>query len=235
MKTTGTDPDLEILYEDNHLLAVCKPAGLLAQEDYSGKTDLLTLCKEYLKREYHKPGNVFLGLLHRLDKPVSGVMLLAKTSKAASRISDQIRRRTVEKSYLAVVNGSLPPEGKLIHYLLKQEKQNISHVASSRAEGAKRAELIFRTLQRKEGVSLVEIDLITGRSHQIRVQFAEEGFPLWGDHKYGKGEGSEPALFAYCFKADHPTQKNRLEITANLPGHYPWNLFTAANAPSKRK
>ncbi|TVQ65415.1 MAG: RluA family pseudouridine synthase [Balneolaceae bacterium] len=226
MKTTGTDPELEIRYEDNHLLAVCKPAGVLSQEDYSGGPDVLTLCKEYLKREYHKPGNVFLGLVHRLDKPVSGVMLLAKTSKAASRISDQIRRRTVEKSYLAVVKGSAPPEGKLIHYLTKDPEKNRSHVAGPGDKGAKKAELSYQTLMRSDGYSLVEINLITGRSHQIRVQFSAAGYPLWGDHKYGKAQSGDPALFAYRIRADHPTLDQRLEITATPPHRYPWNLFS---------
>ena len=124
MKTTATDPDIEILFEDNHLLAVNKPAGLLSQEDYSGQPDLLALCKEYLKRKYNKKGNVFLGLLHRLDKPVGGVMLFAKTSKAASRISEQIRKRSIKKKYYTVVEGVSPQNGMLQDYLLKNSQTN---------------------------------------------------------------------------------------------------------------
>lgn len=225
MKTTGTQPDLEILFEDNHLLAVCKPAGVLAQEDVTGSPDVLTLCKEYLKREYNKPGNVYLGLLHRLDKPVRGIMLMAKTSKAASRLSDQIRRRSVEKSYLAVIHGSLPERGSLVHHLVKDKNKNISRISTAGTKGAKRAELTYEVLEKKEGLSLVEIQLITGRSHQIRLQCAAAGCPLWGDKKYGKGEGKEPALFAFRFRADHPTLNNRIDLSAKPPNSFPWSLF----------
>jgi 23S rRNA pseudouridine1911/1915/1917 synthase len=225
MKTTGTNPDVEIIYEDNHLLAVHKPKGMLSQEDRTGDPDLLNICKEYLKKEYKKPGNVFLGLLHRLDKPVSGVMLFAKTSKAASRISEQIRKRTVKKKYLAVAEGQLPATGLFSHYLLKDKKTNRTQTVQPGTKGAKPAELTFNLLESRGALSLVSIHLITGRAHQIRVQFAREGFPVWGDRKYGTGTHPTIALHAWKMTVEHPTLKSELTIRANPPSGNPWNEF----------
>ncbi len=225
MKTTGTNPEIEILYEDNHLLAVNKPAGLLSQEDHTGDQDLLTLCKEYLKNEYNKKGNVFLGLLHRLDKPVSGVMLFAKTSKAASRISEQIRKRSIKKSYHAVVEGESPQNGLLQDYLLKNKKTNIVSVVSKKNKAAKKAELIYQREQIKQGLSLLNITLITGRPHQIRVQFSNLGYPVYGDQKYGSKHTGKIALHASELNFSHPTLKKEKTVRANLPTGAPWNLF----------
>lgn len=225
MKTTGTKPDIEIIYEDNHLLAVDKPKGLLSQEDHTGKADLLNLCKEYIKKEYNKPGNVFLGLLHRLDKPVSGIMLFAKTSKAASRISEQIRRRTVRKTYLAVVEGKPPETGFLTHHLLKEESSNIVRAVNAGTKGAKQAELTFKVLDQKNDLALLSVNLITGRAHQIRVQFANEGYPVWGDRKYGSGNHPTIALHAWKMSIEHPTHKKEIIFTAGLPRENPWDLF----------
>lgn len=225
MNRTDTEPDIEILYEDNHLLAISKPKGLLSQEDYSGDPDVLTLCKAYLKKKYNKPGNVFLGLLHRLDRPVSGVMLLAKTSKAASRISEQIRKRIVKKRYLAIIEGEPGKQGVLIHYLVKNHKTNIVQVVSENTRNAKKAELMYRTLKTNDGLSLIQVSLITGRAHQIRVQFAEVGTPLWGDQKYGKRVESEIALHAYQFELNHPTLKKTQMFQSNPPESHPWNQF----------
>jgi len=225
MKTTGTNPDIEILYEDNHLLAVSKPKGLLSQEDYSGDVDLLSICKDYLKKEYNKPGNVFLGLLHRLDKPVSGVMLFAKTSKAAARISEQIRRRTISKTYAAVVEGHPPGHAVLTHYLHKDRDANYVKVVSPHEKGAKRAELMFRLLEQNENLALLKISLITGRAHQIRVQLAEQGYPIWGDKKYGTGNHSKIALHASELKVEHPTLKKEMVFSSKPPKDIPWNMF----------
>ncbi len=225
MKTTGTNPDIEIIYEDNHLLAVSKPRGLLSQEDYSGKPDLLNLCKEYLIREYNKPGDAFLGLLHRLDKPVSGVMLFAKTSKAAARISEQIRQRTVKKIYLAIVEGSAPKNGMLTHYLKKQKNTNFTEVVSPQTKGAKRAELMYDRLEKNGDFSLLRITLITGRPHQIRVQLAKEGLPIFGDRKYGSGKNKHIALHAGALIVKHPVLKKEVILTSKPPSVFPWTLF----------
>ncbi|MEX0647119.1 MAG: RluA family pseudouridine synthase [Balneolaceae bacterium] len=225
MKTTGTNPDIPIIYEDNHLLVVDKPAGVLSQEDRTGKPDLLTLCREYLKKEYGKPGNVFLGLLHRLDKPVSGVIMFAKTSKSASRISEQIRKRKIGKTYLTVVTGKPPENGFLDHYLLKDEKKNLVTVVERGIKRAKHSQLIFQTLEQRNNLALLKVKLITGRAHQIRVQFSTEGFPVWGDEKYGKAEANSIALHAYELTIEHPTLKKEKVFTAHPPNQKPWNGF----------
>ncbi|MDR9365118.1 MAG: RluA family pseudouridine synthase [Balneolaceae bacterium] len=225
MKTTGTDPDIEILFEDNHLLAVNKPAGLLSQEDYTGDPDLLTLCKIYLKREYDKKGNVFLGLLHRLDRPVSGVMLFAKTSKAASRLSEQIRKRSIKKSYYAVVEGVSPQNGMLQDYLLKNQTTNTVSVASSKNKDAKKAELIYQREKVENRLSLLNITLITGRPHQIRVQLSHHGYPIYGDQKYGSKHSGKISLHASELTFSHPTLKKELSVRTKLPNGFPWDFF----------
>lgn len=225
MSTTGTKLDIPIIYEDNHLLVIHKPAGLLSQEDHTGRPDALTLCKEYIKKQYDKPGNVFLGLLHRLDRPVSGVMVFAKTSKAASRISEQIRARKVRKRYRAVVNGTPPPNGVLEHHLEKDRQKNVVKVVQRPTRESKNAKLSFNTLASNGSLSLVDINLETGRAHQIRVQFADIGSPIWGDKRYGKNESGHIALHAYSFKLEHPTQKEKITFTAELPESEPWSRF----------
>ncbi len=229
MKTTGTNPDIEILFEDNHLLAVNKPSGLLSQEDHTGQPDLLNLCKEYLKKEYNKKGNVFLGLLHRLDKPVSGVMLFAKTSKAASRISEQIRKRSIKKSYYAVVEGVAPQNGMLHDYLLKNNQTNTVSVASQKNKQAKKAELIYQRQQVENNLSLLNITLITGRPHQIRVQLSNLGYPIYGDKKYGAKNGGDITLHASKLSFTHPTLKKEMSIRTNLPNGFPWDFFNNIN------
>lgn len=226
MATTGTTPNIPILYEDNHLLVVSKPAGILSQEDHTGKPDLLNLCKSYLKNEYKKPGNVFLGLLHRLDRPVSGVMVFAKTSKAASRISEQIRARKVKKTYLAVLQGDPPQNGVLEHHLLKDENTNTVKVVKNAQKQSKLAKLSFKKIDQKGDLALVEIKLETGRAHQIRVQFAEIGAPIWGDRKYGKQEKGSIALHAYQFTLDHPTQQESMTFTAKTTTQDPFRYFS---------
>lgn len=231
MNRTDTEPDIEILYEDNHILAISKPAGILSQEDYSGAPDVLSLCKTYLKKKYKKPGNVYLGLIHRLDRPVSGVMILAKTSKAASRISEQIRQRTVKKRYFAVVSGDPGKQGVLTHFLIKNTQDNMVQSVPPETANSKKAELMYRTVSTRGGLSLVEVSLITGRPHQIRVQFAEKGYPLWGDHKYGKAHGSVLALHSCQYEMSHPTLKKTLNIRSLPPEIDPWIRFNIQFQP----
>ena len=185
--------DLKILYEDNHIIVVVKNPGIPVQADKTGDMDMLTIIKEYIKEKYKKPGNVYLGLVHRLDRMVGGVMVFAKTSKAASRISEYIRQKNVKKKYFAIVNGYLPISDnniKLNDYLVKNERLNMSRVVEKGYKGSKEAILEYKVLKNFEyngkKYSLVDIDLHTGRHHQIRVQFANIGHPLYGDIKYGQ-------------------------------------------------
>jgi 23S rRNA pseudouridine1911/1915/1917 synthase len=214
----------KVIFEDNHLLVVEKPINMPVQEDASRDPDLLNWCKKYLKEKYNKPGNVFVGLVHRLDCPVGGVMVFARTSKAASRLSEQIRNNEVKKTYLAVVDGT--PEskqGELHHRLEKDKKKNIVRVS----EHGKDSSLKYEVLQSKNNISLVKIRLITGRSHQIRVQFQAIGHSLIGDAKYGKDKNPKTtiALWAHELEFKHPTRDEMLHFKANPPSVEPWNLF----------
>ncbi len=217
-------PKLNIIYEDNHLLVVEKPANIPVQEDSSKDIDMLTLLKDYRKTNENKPGEAFIGLVHRLDRPVSGIMVFAKTSKAASRLSDQIRQNKFHKTYIAVVEGTLTPQGKFEDYLIKNEKENISYVTTK--EKGKYSCLEYQVLSTKDNLSLVEINLITGRSHQIRVQFSSRNHPLIGDSKYGHNPNNiDIALFAKSITFNHPTSKEELTFTLDIPTKYPFNLF----------
>ena len=228
MKRTRTHPDISIIYEDNHLLVIDKPAGVLSQEDHSGDPDVLTLCKKYIKREYKKPGNVWLGLVHRLDRPVSGAMVLAKTSKAASRLSEQIRNHELKKTYWALVYGMTPAESTLVHYLEKDERNNTVKAYNSKKGSGKRAELFFKTIKQSAHYSVVEVDLKTGRPHQIRVQMAKIGHPIWGDYKYAEedtGPGKILALRSVQISFKHPTKDEILTLDAPKPHQQPWDNF----------
>jgi 23S rRNA pseudouridine1911/1915/1917 synthase len=174
---------LDVLYLDNHLLVVCKNQGMLAQKDKTGDIDLLTLGKEFVKNKFHKPGKAYLGLVHRLDRPVSGIMVLARTSKAASRLSDQFRNNTPEKHYIALVEGSCFGQGTCIDYLLKGSSG--THVVNKMHPGALYAELTWRSVASKKNISLLKVVLKTGRPHQIRIQLSHMGFPVLGDFRYG--------------------------------------------------
>lgn len=217
---------IPILYEDNHLLIVNKPTNIPVQADRSGDDDLLSLLKQDLKVRYKKPGNVFLGLVHRLDRPVGGVIAFAKTSKAASRLSDMIRRQTVDRSYMAVVKGR-PRQNKatLKHFLLKNHRKNVVKVVSPSTKEAKKALLDYEVIGEKESFSLLRIQLQTGRPHQIRVQLAAIDCPIVGDYKYGekKHKGIPSiALMANQISFDHPTKKERITINASPPQQFPW-------------
>ena len=214
---------INILYEDNHLLVVEKPINVPVQEDSSKDKDLLTMLKEYIKEEYKKPGNVYLGLVHRLDRPVSGIMVFAKTSKAASRLSNQIRENKFIKIYNAVVMNKINEKGKLVDYLLKDTKKNIVKVDKN----GKLCILNYKRLDYKDNMSLVEIKLETGRSHQIRVQMSHNGNPLYGDQKYNKNAkvGEQLALFASRLEFEHPTTKEHMVFELNLPDREPFKKF----------
>ncbi|MEJ8764936.1 RluA family pseudouridine synthase [Oceanobacillus sp. HCA-5259] len=221
--------DLKILYEDNHLLYVIKPVNMPVQEDRTGDPDLLNVVKSDIKERYNKPGNVYVGMVHRLDRPVGGVMVFAKTSKAASRISDVIRKQEMEKKYLAIVRGVPDKEfARLEDYLVKNKKKNIVHTSTKENKEAKRALLDFEVLGTKKGLSLLAITLHTGRPHQIRVQLASRGLPLYGDQKYGENvnkPGEQIALWSSELALPHPTKKEKIRISAAPPNEYPWNLF----------
>ncbi len=227
-KHTKTTPSIPIIYEDNHLLVIDKPAGVLSQEDNSKNPDVLNLCKIYLKKKYNKPGNVYLGLVHRLDQPVSGLMVLARTSKAASRLSEQIREHSIDKTYWALVEGMTPMEQTLEHHLSKDKRTNFVKAYNSKKSFTKVAKLKFKTIKQSAHHSLVEVDLITGRAHQIRVQMAKIGFPLWGDYKYGE-VGNKPGkslgLRSVKLSFIHPVTKEKMEFTANPPKLQPWSFF----------
>ena len=217
---------LNILYEDNHLIVVEKEPNILSQGDITKDKDLFTMVKEYIKEKYNKPGNVYLGLLHRLDRPVGGIMVFAKTSKAAKRMTEQIRNHKLEKTYLAVVNGIIEKDkNTLIDYLKKEPNGNT--IVTTKDDG-KYAELRYKVLQRnkKDNITLVEIDLKTGRHHQIRVQFATRGYPLCGDQRYGKPDKTQIALFAYKLKFIHPVTKQKMEFKLIPKGNLYWTKFT---------
>ena len=200
--------DLEILYEDNHIIVVVKPFNILSQSDDTKDIDMLTLIKSYLKEKYNKPGNVYLGLIHRLDRPTGGIMVFAKTSKAASRLSEQIRLNLFTKKYLAIVSGYFDEKtGVFEDYILKKE-DNCSVISNL----GKYAKLEYEVLKEKSNLSLVNILLHTGRHHQIRVQFASRNHPLYGDQRYGKASKKQLALFAYYLSFNHPVTKEKLEF-----------------------
>ena len=217
---------MKVLYEDNHIIVVEKMPNVPSQADKTGDEDMLTIIKSYLKEKYNKPGNVYLGLVHRLDRPVGGVMVFAKTSKAASRLSEEIRNKTFKKTYLAIVNGKMESEsGEYVDYLWKDEKQNTSYVVKEGKKNSKLAKLNYEVIayNERENVSLVKINLQTGRHHQIRVQFSSRMHALYGDSKYhGRGAGSGICLWAYKIKFVHPVKKEEMEFEDFPPKEGMW-------------
>ena len=215
---------IRVLYEDNHLLVVEKPANVPVQADASGDEDLLTACKGYIKEKYAKPGEVYLGLVHRLDRPVGGVMVFARTSKAAARLTQQFSAHRARKRYAAIVEGSAPGEGRLADFLWKDERTNTTSVVPEGTPGAKLAKLSFRTLAREGDLSLLDVDLQTGRPHQIRVQLSHAGFPIHGDQRYNPAAqvGEQIRLWAYALTIVHPTLKEEMTFYALPPfGEFP--------------
>ena len=201
---------MKILYEDNHIIVVVKDYNIPVQEDSSKDTDLLTMIKSYLKEKYNKPGNVYLGLVHRLDRPVGGVMVFAKTSKAASRLSNLIREKKIEKRYMALVHNHVLEHEKLIDKLYKDENTNTSYVR----DDGKESILEYNLIEYRNNFSLIDINLLTGRHHQIRVQLSHHGYPIYGDQKYGiDKEGIQIHLWAYKLKFKHPVKDEIMEFT----------------------
>lgn len=224
---------INILYEDNHVLCVVKPANLPVQADNTKDEDLLTLVKQYLKEKYNKPGNVYLGLVHRLDRPVGGAMILAKTSKAASRLSESIRIRAIDKVYYAILDGVPKKQSDtLVDYLTKDTKTNM--VSVTNAKVGKKSILHYQVLATKNGHTLVEIHLETGRPHQIRVQFASRNLPLVGDQRYNKNAKKvQIALWAVSLTFPHPTTKDKITIHSDPPEIWPWTEFEVNYGRSK--
>ena len=208
--------DIKVIYEDNHIIVVEKPVNIPSQGDKTGDEDMLSIIKKYLKEKYNKPGEVYLGLVHRLDRPTGGVMVFARTSKAASRLSEQIREKQMHKKYLCIVDGKMEnTKGSMKDFLLKNEKTNTSKVVKEGTKNAKEAILDYEVVKYNEEInmSVVKVDLHTGRHHQIRVQFSSRGHSLSGDQKYGtRGRGKGLALWAYSLSFLHPITKERIEF-----------------------
>ncbi len=206
--------DLKVIYEDNHIIVVEKKPNIPSQGDKTGDIDMLTIVKEYIKEKYNKPREVYLGLVHRLDRPVGGVMVFARTSKAAARLSEQVRNKVFKKQYLTIVDGRLETKsGTLEDYLLKNEKNNLSKLVKEGTKNAKFAKLDYEILTYNEetNLSLLKINLHTGRHHQIRVQLAGKGHSIYGDQKYGtRGRGKQIALWAYKLTIVHPITKKEI-------------------------
>ena len=222
---------VKVIYEDNHLLVVEKPVDVLVQQDRTGDADLLSILKNYLKEKYQKKGNVYLGLVHRLDRTVGGVMVFGKTSKASSRLSDQVRRRVLKKTYYAILDG-LPKKqkGTLVDYLYKNKNTNTVKVVGKDHKQSKEAVLHYEVIDTYDNrFALVEVNLVTGRPHQIRVQFQNIDCPLYGDKKYGlyrKSKKRKIALWSKGIELEHPTRKTIKRFDQTPPPEAnPWNLF----------
>ena len=212
--------ELKVIYEDNHIIVVEKPVNIPSQGDKTGDIDMLTIIKQYIKEKYNKPGNVYLGLIHRLDRPVGGVMVFAKTSKAASRLSEEVREKIFQKTYLVIANGKFEKDkGELEDYLLKNQAKNMSKVVKEGTKNSKLAKLDYEVIKYDPdlNLSVVKINLHTGRHHQIRVQLSSRGHSIYGDQKYGgRGHGKQIALWAYKLTIEHPITKEKMTFT-DLP------------------
>lgn len=222
-----------ILFEDNHLLIVNKLPSEIVQGDKTGDVCLLDDVKSYIKETYNKPGNVYAGLVHRIDRPVSGAVIFAKTSKALSRMTLKIKEREFKKTYLAIVKNKPPKDtDELSDYMIKNENQNKSYIVKSDTKGAKLAQLRYRVIGSSDSYYLLEVELITGRHHQIRAQLAHMGCPIKGDLKYGFPRSNPDAsisLHAYKLEFEHPTTKNIINIKAPQPTGKPWECFEIEN------
>lgn len=223
------EEDLKVIYEDNHIIVVEKPVNVPSQGDKTGDVDMLTIIKEYLKEKYNKPGNVYLGLIHRLDRPVGGVMVFAKTSKSAARLSEQVRDKVFKKKYLVIVNGKFDKEtGVLSDYLLKNERKNMSRVVPEGTKNSKYAELDYEVLKYDEelNLSVLKINLHTGRHHQIRVQLSSRNHSIYGDQKYGgRGHGKQICLWAYELTINHPITKEEMTFKSIPNMEKSWKIL----------
>lgn len=215
---------IDILYEDNHIIVVIKPSNLLTQGDSTGDDSLLDRVKEYIRVEYNKPGEAYVGMVQRLDRPVGGLIVFAKTSKAASRLTEALKKNEVERRYLAVVHGQAKQSEQLIHWLVKDGKTNMVKAFEREADGSKKAILDYSLLEYKDGLSLIEVVLHTGRAHQIRVQLSTAGFPIYGDMRYGRQEKGRIALWCYKLGLMHPTKKEFMQWEL-MPDFFPFNEF----------
>lgn len=223
-----------VLFEDNHVIVALKPQNLASCPDESGDRNMLDLLKEYLREKYQKPGNVYLGLVHRLDRPTGGLMVFAKTSKAAGRLSEQMKTGDFEKRYLTVLNGAPGEEsGTLTNWLKKNTVNNMVYLSTQGTDGAKLAVLDYRVLEKSGALALTEIKLHTGRSHQIRVQTAGIAHPVYGDMRYGgeRAQKGNLALWAYSLAFTHPVTKERMRFLSEPPAdETPWNRFDLSSA-----
>jgi 23S rRNA pseudouridine1911/1915/1917 synthase len=229
MKQKNLIMKIKVIFEDNHIIVVEKPVNIPSQRDESNNDDMLTLIKKDIIERYKKPGNVYLGLVHRLDRPAGGLMVFAKTSKAASRLSEQMRSGNFKKIYFAVVYGRLQNvQGKLRHFLLKDGRTNIVTIVDEYTQDARLALLDYEETGQATGLSLVKIFLLTGRPHQIRVQFSGIGNPVWGDQKYAldfSKPGQQLALWSSEIEFAHPISNEKVSFTSSPPLKEPWNLF----------
>ena len=215
-----------ILFEDNHVIVALKEPNLLTQEDSTGDQDMLSLLKAYIREKYEKPGEAYLGLVHRIDRPVGGLLCFARTSKAAARLALQVKNRTLGREYVLVAQGDAPDELTLRDHLLKDEASNMVKVVPSYLHQGKEAVLHLRTVVRRDGLSLVLVQLETGRTHQIRVQMASAKLPLWGDHRYGQGQrGQQIALWGMRLKMLHPITGKQMVFLAPPPDTGIWQSF----------
>ncbi len=220
---------MEVIYEDNHIIIVNKDSSEIVQGDKTGDTPLSDTVKEYIRQKYHKPGNVFLGVVHRLDRPVSGVVVFARTGKALARLNDMFRTKDVHKTYWAIVTKRPPEEqGELVHWLVRNERQNKSYAYMKEVPQSKQAILDYRLIGCSERYFLLEVDLKTGRHHQIRCQLAKMGCPIKGDLKYGAPRSNPDgsiSLHARCIRFVHPVSKKEICVEAPLPKDALWHAF----------
>lgn len=229
IKISDEEITLKIIYEDNHIIVAQKPVNIPSQGDKTGDIDMLTIIKQYIKEKYNKPGNVYLGLIHRLDRPVGGVMVFAKTSKAASRLSEQVREKIFKKKYLVIANGKFNKNnGTLEDYMLKNEKTNMSKIVEEGTNNAKYAQLDYEVLKYDQelNLSVLKINLHTGRHHQIRVQLSSREHSIYGDQKYGgRGHGKQICLWAYELTIQHPITKEQMTFTAIPEKKGSWKIL----------
>ncbi len=224
---------MNILYEDNHIIIIDKKPGEIVQGDKTGDTPLSETVKAFIKERDCKPGNVFLGVVHRLDRPVGGAVIFAKTSKALSRLNDMLRKGEIHKTYWALTSGNPPQDsGELLHYITTVEKNNKSYASETPKPGAKEARLRYKVLARGDRYNLLEIELLTGRKHQIRVQLSSVGCPIKGDLKYGDRRSNPDgsiSLLARNIRFTHPVSGNEINVTAPVPQQMPWTALAPAN------